>query len=111
MLEPFEALNAGTAFPCLIDKYKETDSISINYKTKKENILSLIQEYEFICLDLLLYLDLNEDKEILDLFNKYNNELKKLKLYYENNYGLLSYDSILSNKVDFNYQKSWPWEN
>lgn len=110
MLEPYEALSIGTVFPCLIDKYKETDLLSLDYKTKKENILSLIQEYEFVCLDLLLYLDLNNDDEILALFNKYNNELKKLKLYYENNYCLLSYDSILSNHVDYSYQKSWPWD-
>lgn len=68
-------------------------------------------EYEFALTDLILYLDLNNDKSILDLFNKYNNELKKLKLYYEKNYGLLSYDSILSDKVDFDYINSkWPWE-
>lgn len=112
LLEPHQALSLGTIFPCLVDKYKYSEPVNQNFKNKKENILCLIMEYEFACIDLLLYLDLHEDKEVLQLFNTYNNELKKLKLYYEKNYGLLSYDSILSDKVDFDYIKSaWPWEN
>lgn len=113
VFEPSEALAYGTIFPSLVSKYKYTNPVNKNYGTKKDNILGLITEYDFALLDLGLYLDTHKDcKKAMELFNNYNQELKKLKLYYEKNYDLLCKDSVFNDQIPFKWINSkWPWEN
>ena len=110
LFTPEEGLNKGNMFKNLYDPYKNY-IYKIVVKGKKDELLLSIQELTFALKDLNLYLDLYpNDKEALNTFKNYSEELKKYKELYNKNYGpLCSFDS---NKEYFDWISSpWPWDN
>lgn len=79
---------------------------------EQKMLMRKLQEYEFACLDLQLFLDTHpNDQQALAEYNKYGKLMMETKKLYEDKYGLLtSYGTTTSNSPwEWVYQP-WPWE-
>ncbi|SHH32070.1 spore coat protein CotJB [Tepidibacter thalassicus] len=79
---------------------------------KQEELLRKIQEVDFACLELNLYLDNNPNNQnALKDYNALANESMKLKKIYEMNFGpLTNFGSSLSQYPFAWINEPWPWE-
>ena len=78
----------------------------------KMELLKQIVAIEFTKDDLGLFLDTHPmDKEAISKYNFYVTESKKLKDYYEMNFGMLTEHSSLSPYPWQWINDPWPWEN
>lgn len=94
LYNPLEGFRKGNIFKSLYDPYKNYQPSSVSFKSNKEELLFNIQEIGFMKHDLNLYLDINpNDKEALELFNKYANKERELVSEYEYSYGPLDVSS------------------
>lgn len=112
LADPKEAFLKGNLFNNLYNPYKNYKYGLLNPSNKKEEILYNILMYKFTLTELNLYLDnYPNDTNMLNLYNKYLFEEKKLCDQYEKNYGPLTLDSENLGNNNWHWIKSpWPWE-
>lgn len=92
--------------------YKNMTYIEPSITNEREKELFEIQKYAFAAHDLNLYLDVNPgDKDLINLFNKYNEKANELTANYERKYGALNLsDSNGLNKTPWSWiDNPWPW--
>ena len=94
LTDPKEAFQRGNLFNNLYDPYKNYKYGILNPSNKKEEILYNLLMHKFVLTELNLYLD-NEpnNMKMVNLYNQYLSEEKKLCDEYEKNYGPLTFDS------------------
>lgn len=81
-------------------------------RSNRRNLLRKIQEVEFACVELNLYLDTHPDNEqALCDFNNFTEELMNLKNMYETKYGPLTNFGGSPSRFPWQWIESpWPWE-
>lgn len=111
-LDPTEGWLRGNLFPSLYEPYKNYKPMELNPTNERETLLYQVMQYKFALTELNLYLDAHpNDKEILDLYNKYLTIEKQMTDKYESMYGPLSLDSNYLGKNTWKWNNSpWPWE-
>lgn len=102
----------GNMFNNLYDKYKNYVPLEINAKSDRQRLLNQIRSYKFALTDLNLYLDTHPNNvEVINLYNNYLNEEKKLCNEYEKMYGPITLESSYLNKNNWVWINGpWPWE-
>lgn len=101
----------GNMFPDLYNKYNANEPFKVEPLNDQAQLLTHIDAYGFAAHDLNLYLDTHpNDKEMIDLYNRYSNETKKLISEYEKNYGPLNVSGTENVPWSWN-EDPWPWEN
>lgn len=111
--EPYEGFIRGNIYRNLYDQYKNYKPNNLNSGSEQENMLNQWQQYNFTLIDLKLYLDVNpNDRNILDLYQKYLNITNEIKEQYEKKYGPVTCESeVILNSNNWNWIDSpWPWE-
>ena len=110
--EPKEGFLRGNLFNNLYNPYKNYKYGALKPTNKKEELLYNILMYKFALTELNLYLDTHpNNSSMLNLYNKYLLEEKKLCKQYEMNYGPLTVDGENLGTNSWNWIKSpWPWE-
>lgn len=107
---PVEGFNRGNMFNDLYDPYKN-HYYRVMVKGERDSLLLNIQILSFALTDLNIYLDLYpNDKECIDLFNKYNEELKKYKTAFEKKYGPITADGVKYQNEFIWIKNPWPWD-
>ncbi len=111
-LEPYEGFIRGNLFKNLYDPYKNYKPQKIDANNEREALLYQVMEYKFALIELNLYLDTNpNDREAIELFNKYQKLEKQMCKQYESMYGPLTIDSEYLNNSNWVWNNSpWPWE-
>ncbi len=90
--------------------YKNYNAYVINPRNEKELLILKLYELDFAINDLNLYLDLYpSDKEIYNLFVKYNKEYEEVKNSYEKLYGPLCLTDTDYNNYKWD-DNPWPWD-
>ena len=109
---PKEAFLRGNLFNNLYDPYKNYKYNMLNPTNKKEELLFNILMYKFVLKELNLYLDnYPSNTQMLNLYNNYLSEEKKLCDQYEKSYGPLTTASNDIGTNSWKWVKSpWPWE-
>ena len=108
--DPKTALDRGNLFNSLYEPYKNYRYKKLSPTNKKEDMLFRILSYKFAMTDLSLYLDINPmDTNMLNLYNKYLSEEKRLCTEYEREFGPLTLDGV--SNINWNWvNMPWPWE-
>ena len=107
--DAYQGLIRGNIFPDLYNPYRLKKTIEIKPSNEQAELLTRIDSCSFAVNDLTLFLDLNPgNKEALELFNYYTNQLNNFKKIYNEKYTPLNLDNELKkwNWVD----DPWPWE-
>ena len=112
LYDPYDGLIRGNMFKNLYDPYKLKQPYEIKPMNQQADILTHIDALCFACVDLNLYLDTHPDnKQAIQLFNKYCKEKEELIKKYESQYGPLTLDSDSLNNYPWAWNdKPWPWE-
>lgn len=112
LADPKEGFLRGNLFNNLYDPYKNYRYGNLNPTNQKEELLYNILMYKFALTELDLYLDTHpNDSQMLNLYNKYLSEEKRLCDQFEKNYGPLTIDSDNLGNNSWKWIKSpWPWE-
>ena len=112
LIDPKEGFLKGNLFNNLYDPYKNYKYAMLNPTNKKEELLYNLLMYKFALNELNLYLDTNpNNSNIINLYNQYLSEEKKICEEFEKNYGPLTTDSRFIGTNTWNWIKSpWPWE-
>ncbi len=112
LYNPYEGYLRGNLFKNLYNGYKNYQPLKINVNSEKEEMMLNIGEISFASHDLSLYLDnFPNDKEALNLFNKYRKMTNELVENYERKYGPIDISSNDIKNVPFSWeQDKWPWE-
>ena len=81
-------------------------------KNDRQKLLLEVMENCFYAHELNLYLDnFPNDKERIELFNKYNKKANDLVEEYSNNYEPLTLGGNGLNEIPWSWEESpWPWE-
>ena len=110
--DPKTAFLRGNLFNNLYDPYKNYKYGMLNPSNKKEELLYNLLMHKFVLKELNLYLDTNPNNmKMINLYNQYLSEEKKLCEEYEKNYGPLTTDSRFAAENNWKWVKSpWPWE-
>ncbi|MDY4052535.1 MAG: spore coat protein CotJB [Bacilli bacterium] len=107
--DSFDALIKGCIDNDIYDQYENYVPKQLIFNDTQEGLLHCIQAYYFSLADLTLFLDVHpNNKNALELYNRYVNDLNETKEIYINNYGPLTLDSI--NQNSWQWVKTWPWE-
>lgn len=110
LFEPYQGFIRGNMFENLYDGFGKV--YDIKPMNEQAELLTYIDIFDFACIELGLYLDVfPNDQNMINLYNKFNNERNKMMKEYENRYGPL----ILNGDGLDNYPWSWnngpwPWE-
>ena len=109
---PKEAFLKGNLFNNLYVPYKNYKYGILNPTNKKEELLYNLLMHKFILTELNLYLDnYPNNNQMINLYNKYLSDEKKLCEEYEKNYGPLTTDSRFIGENNWKWiQSPWPWE-
>ena len=112
LTNPRIALDRGNLFNNLYDPYRNYRYRELKASNKKEELLLNILNYNFALVELGLYLDLNPlDRNMLNIYNQYLDNKKKLCDEYEKSYGPLSLEGLNMGNNDWHYLNlPWPWE-
>lgn len=110
---PYEGFIRGNMFKTLYDPYKTNIPYEIRPMNEQAEMLTTIDALCFALIDLNLYLDTHpEDKNIIRLYNEYNQKNNEIKAQYENKFGPLVTSSEALNTYPWAWNsKPWPWEN
>ena len=107
--DSFDALIKGCIDNDIYDQYENYVPKQLIFNDTQEGLLHRIQAYYFSLAYLTLFLDVHpNNKNALELYNRYVNDLNETKEIYINNYGPLTLDSI--NQNSWQWVKTWPWE-
>ena len=94
-------LKKGNMFKEEYVPYKNYETKSLVANNPKDEIKLKLYETYFAIIDLNLYLDLNEDKEVFETYKNYINSFNKYKIEYEDIYGPLEI-TCLTKQYDWN---------
>jgi spore coat protein JB len=110
-INPNEGWMKGNLFANLYDPYKNYKPGNIDAKNEREALLYQVMQYKFALIELNLYLDTNpDDRNAIEIFNKYSNIEKQMCMEYERKYGpLVVEDTYLNNGWTW-INSPWPWE-
>ena len=113
LYDPYNSLIRGNAFKNLYSPYFKDEPYELKPKNNKERDLYNVMALGFMVTDLNLYLDVNpNDKNMIALFNKYQDEYKNQVNEYEKKYGPIDLSSKTLNAYPWSWNKSmWPWED
>lgn len=113
LYDPYNGFISGNMFPDLYNSYKISNPYEIQPMNEQAELLTYIDALCFACIDLGLYLDLYpDDKNTIELFNKYREQKKQYEKEYESKYGPLYLSSDALNTYPWAWSKSpWPWQN
>ena len=109
---PREGFLKGNIESNKYEPYKNMTYIKPNITNERDMMLYKVQEMCFMAHDINLYLDTHpNDSYAINLYNKYNNDAKKLTDEYEKRYGPidLSDDSGLNMTPWSWINEPWPW--
>lgn len=111
LYNPYEGFIRGNLYKNLYDSYKIEKPYEIKLMNEQAAMLTDIDALCFACIDLNLYLDVfPNDKQIIDLYNKYNLRKNELTKEYENKFGPLLLSSESLNKYPWAWNNlPWPW--
>ena len=112
LTNPKEAFIRGNLFNNLYSPYKSYKYRELKASSEKNNLLLNILIYHFALTDLALYLDnYPSDKNMLNVYNNYLNNKKRLVADYEKMYGPLTLTGDNLGYNDWHWSSSpWPWE-
>ena len=110
--DPYNGLIRGNMFPELYNSYKINDPYQISPMNEQAEMLTYIDALTFACMDLGLYLDVNpDDREALELYNKYRMSLGEYMVPYQNQFGPITKTSDALNNYPWMWNNMpWPWE-
>ena len=110
--DPYAGFIRGNMFPNLYNTYKVNKPIEIKPTNERMQMLTMLDAMDFATIDFNLYLDVfPNDRDMIQLFSQYVNELETLKAEYESKYGPLETDSKANQKYPWAWDdKPWPWE-
>ena len=113
LFNPYEGLIRGNLFKNIYDPYKNQKPYAIKPMNDQAKMLTDIDSLEFAIIDLNLYLDIYpDDKNAIELFNKYRKDQNELLHNYQNQYGPILLNSDAMNNIPWMWDnKPWPWEN
>ena len=113
LFEPYEGLIRGNLFKKSYDPYKIKEPYELKPINEQARMLTEIDSLCFAMVDLNLYLDVfPNDKEKINLFNRYREKKERLTKDYENKYGPITMDSDSLNKIPWAWNNlPWPWSN
>lgn len=113
LFNPYEGLIRGNLFKNIYDPYKNKKPYAIKPMNDQAKMLTDIDSLEFAIIDLNLYLDIYpDDKNAIELFNKYRKDQNELLHNYQNQYGPILLNSDAMNNIPWMWDnKPWPWEN
>lgn len=112
LYDPYQGYIRGNMFPNLYSKYKVDKPFEIQPLNEQAELLTYIDALQFAVIDLNLYLDVYpDDKQMLELYNKYRKDLNEYTSNYEQQYGplLLSSNSLETYPWAWD-NRPWPWE-
>lgn len=112
LADPKVALDRGNLFNSLYDPYRNYKYRPLRASNRREELLLDILKHNFVLTELNLYLDLNpNDRNMLNLYNRYLDNKKRLVDEFERNFGPLTLDGLNVTDNNWNWNNSpWPWE-
>ena len=113
LYDPYEGFIRGNMYKNLYDPYKINSPYEIKPMNEQAEMLTYIDALCFACIDLSLYLDIfPNNKDAINLFNKYNSQKKNLMDKYQEKFGPLTLDSDALNAYPWAWnERPWPWDN
>ena len=113
LYDPYNGLIRGNLFKNLYVPYMSEEPYEIKPMNEQAKKLTEIDSLGFALIDLNLFLDINPDnKDAINLFNKYKEKKEKLIKEYESKYGPLTAESDLFNLYSWEWiNMPWPWDN
>lgn len=110
-VDPYQGFIKGNLFDNLYEPYKNYKPQEIDASNERETLLYQIMQYKFALIELNLYLDTNpNDRNAIELYNKYLEIEKKMSEKYENMYGPLTVSNTMSDTSWKWINSPWPWE-
>lgn len=111
-IDPKEGFLRGNLFDNLYKPYKDYTYSNLKASNNKEEMLYNLLMYKFALTELNLHLDIYpNDTMMLNLYNKYLEEEKRLCDEFEKNYNPLTIDSKYVGANNWKWINSpWPWE-
>lgn len=107
---PMEGFNKGNMFSDMYSKYKN-HVYKLKVTNDRDMLLYKIQMYNFAIRDMNLYLDIYpDDKKMLSNFQEYKRNYNELKTKYENIYGPLCVNDVVSDNKWTWIDNPWPWD-
>lgn len=107
---PIEGFNKGNMFSDMYSKYKN-HVYKLKVTNDRDMLLYKIQMYNFAMKDMNLYLDIYpDDKKMLNNFQEYKKIYTELKSKYENIYGPLCVNDVVSSSKWTWIDNPWPWD-
>ena len=112
LADPKNGFLRGNMFNNLYDPYKNYKYRELKPSNKREEMLYNILMYNFALIELQLYLDVNPmDSNMVNLYNKYKMDEKKICEEYEKEFGPLTMKGLNTGSDRWNWINSpWPWE-
>lgn len=111
LFDPYEGFLKGNLFRDLYDQYKNYKPARLVPNNEQAELLLNVDQLTFAAHELNLYLDnFPNDRNMIELFNKYQHMANEAIMKYEKKYGPLTVN-YPSNSEMFSWQAySWPWE-
>ncbi len=112
LYDAYDGFIRGNMFKNLYNQYKISKPYEIKPMNDQAQLLTYVYALGFASTDLNLYLDnFPNDKEMIELYNQYIVELKRVKEEYESHFGPLCVENININKNKWLWNNApWPWE-
>ena len=112
LADPKEGYLRGNLFNNLYDPYKNYQYGNLKATNQREELLYNILMHKFALTELDLYLDTHpNDTQMINLYNKYLADEKRLCREFEKSYGPLTLDSENLGNNSWKWIKTpWPWE-
>ena len=111
LFEPLEGFLKGNLFSNIYEQYKNYKPARLVPNNEQAELLLNVDQLSFAAHDLNLYLDIYpNNKNMIDLFNRYSQMTNEAIRQYENKYGPLNVNTK-TNSNTFDWEAySWPWE-
>lgn len=111
LYDVYQGFIRGNMFPDLYNQYQMNEPYKIEPLNEQAKLLTQIDAYSFAAHDLNLYLDTHpNDRNMVNLYNKYATETNNLVKQYENKFGPILVNSHQNVPWSWN-EEPWPWEN
>ena len=112
LYDSYNGFIRGNLFENLYSPYKEKEPYEVKPINEQARMLTDIDSLCFSLTDLNLYLDIYpDDKNIINLFNKYRKEKEALTMEYESKFGPLTLNSDSLNSYPWDWiNMPWPWD-